>query len=750
MSRISVDVSSARIPVLQVGYQGENEVTDVLFDISSWITEFGEGVAQLRVKRPGNSEEESYVLSLTITDGIAVWTVSETDTFNKGNGKVQLSYLVGNIVKKAVIYPYKVGKSIVGADNPVDPFDSWIERSKAWAIGETLDGNAVPETDETYQNNAKHYAEQAHILGSAQVVLATEQATLATEKATLATEKANAAAASETNAAASEAAVNGVSTQLTTRMSAIETEQSVQSARMDTFTSLPEGSTSGNAELADIRVGANGTTYDTAGNAVRGQIGELKSDLTYVEKNINRFFTLYPEFNYEFGVITSTGTEITNTTSIKTKAFLQFPEGASFSIAEGFKYRIYFYTSKDSSTLLVDSMSGYWHTEPYVIDKTHSTYYAKIQIANGDDSEISDIDSVKNSLTVIYPVTEGDIISRVTNCETEVAKSSISYIPILSAYMESMNSGDVLTVSATFDCNKNDVEEFFANITSFDTLTVAHGGSDRFMGGDVVITNTEVMIKTYNNTVLKSEAHGLTISDFIYVCIEKDDKTNAKVTIMSKSGTYALQTTAGTYYGVNGAIKASTTSELTNATLKYIAKDLSKDTWLFGDSYITLNDNGKYMTQLVNMGFADKICSCGYGGAASANIIFDFRNLTAIAKPKRIVWALGMNDNDGDNSVNANWNAFYNEVRTYCDSNGIELILATIPNTPSVSTANSYKNEIVRASGYRYIDFAKAVNAESDNASWFDGMLSSDNVHPTELGAKVLASRFLMDVPEII
>ena len=272
MSRISVDVSSARIPVLQVGYQGENEVTDVLFDISSWITEFGEGVAQLRVKRPGNSEEESYVLSLTITDGKAVWTVSETDTANKGNGKVQLSYMVGNIVKKAVIYPYKVGKSIVGADNPVDPFDSWIERSKAWAIGETLDGDAVPETDETYQNNAKYYAEQADILGSAQVVLAAEKVTLAAEQVTLATEKADAAAASE-------AAVNGVSTQLTTRMSAIETEQAVQDARMDTFTSLPEGSTSGNAELADIRVGADGTTYDTAGNAVRGQIGELKSDL---------------------------------------------------------------------------------------------------------------------------------------------------------------------------------------------------------------------------------------------------------------------------------------------------------------------------------------------------------------------------------------------------------------------------------------------------------------------------------------
>lgn len=60
----------------------------------------------------------------------------------------------------------------------------------------------------------------------------------------------------------------------------IAKEQKTLKARMDEFASLPDGSTTGDAELIDGRVGYDGTTYTNIGNAIRGQIADLKSDLT--------------------------------------------------------------------------------------------------------------------------------------------------------------------------------------------------------------------------------------------------------------------------------------------------------------------------------------------------------------------------------------------------------------------------------------------------------------------------------------
>lgn len=135
-----------------------------------------------------------------------------------------------------------------------------------WSRG-TVDNVPVGSDDETYHNNAKYYSEQSD--GYSNVSEAYAKGTVDGTPVT------SGQTGYQDNA-------KYYKEQVQSRLNQIDTNTSniaVQTARIDNIAQLPSGSTSGDAELMDIRVGADGVTYTSAGAAVRANDSQLKSHL---------------------------------------------------------------------------------------------------------------------------------------------------------------------------------------------------------------------------------------------------------------------------------------------------------------------------------------------------------------------------------------------------------------------------------------------------------------------------------------
>lgn len=73
-------------------------------------------------------------------------------------------------------------------------------------------------------------------------------------------------------------AINEVNDSQTNIKEDLNTKINVANSRIDGFTHLSEGSTTGDAELIDGRIGLDGSVYPNIGGAIRGQLADFDSE----------------------------------------------------------------------------------------------------------------------------------------------------------------------------------------------------------------------------------------------------------------------------------------------------------------------------------------------------------------------------------------------------------------------------------------------------------------------------------------
>ena len=128
MKQIVVTSTKSKI---KIGYEGENQVTKLIFPYDeSWL-QYGDGEFKIRILR--NGDKEAYNATEIVDDRESMtltMTVTNIELSVKGRGEMQLCYICeSGCIKKSPIYEYVVSRSVdsIIAENPpsssIIPYD---------------------------------------------------------------------------------------------------------------------------------------------------------------------------------------------------------------------------------------------------------------------------------------------------------------------------------------------------------------------------------------------------------------------------------------------------------------------------------------------------------------------------------------------------------------------------------------------------------------------------------------------------
>ena len=283
----------------------------------------------------------------------------------------------------------------------------------------------------------------------------------------------------------------------------------------------------------------------------------------------------------------------------------------------------------------------------------------------------------------------------------------------------------------------------FAKFENFDTILIGKG-YNKYGGEWLEINSSEIIVHQYytEEKIVKTITHNLVFDKFIAIAININSDAVVNIFINTLDNYFKGSYTSWYNWNYNAFVEFN--SDVTDVKFSVGNNTFRRPVWLYGDSYFGVNSS-RVIGWLKTFGYFNFHVN-GLPGQNSPGAFLDFQRSLNFGTPKYLLWCLGMNDNDTD------FTNYVNELKMICKEKNIELILTTIPTVRNKN--NQIKEQFVRESGLRYVDWSKAVNSNNDG-SWYttsDGKdyQSTDNVHPSEFGARALAMQILLDFPEIM
>lgn len=304
MSNLTINANSIYDRVIRIGRQTENLVSSITFNLNMWIEEYGQGECVLNVKR--NGDGSAYPVPMSIIDGTATWTITDTDTAKKGRGEIQLKYTVGEKVKTSPIFTISCGESLVGGEVP-EPYEEWltelnrmtaeVEAAKTSADASAQSAQTAAQTATEKATEAEqsaefaynHYesARQSAVSAQASKTGAVQAAANAHESATEAAQSAQAASQSAQTA---ESAKQAAQTAESNAQGFAQTTSAKASEAAESAAQAQESVTDAQSEVAKAKAEADrAKTYaDRAAEVeleIPTKVSQLENDAGYLTEH---------------------------------------------------------------------------------------------------------------------------------------------------------------------------------------------------------------------------------------------------------------------------------------------------------------------------------------------------------------------------------------------------------------------------------------------------------------------------------